>query len=462
MAMTFDADFEESILAQALRDPDYVKMALRICDTHHFGTAERAWLWGVISDTWNKYKELPPPKLVVYRARDDFPDEDKRETYLKIAKKLYRIKPASPRSALEELEKFVKFVEAQLALEKATDALEKGDTDAAFAAMSAASRTVIGTRKYTLIHWIEEFEERQAARKYEKEHPGEFTAIPTGWKTVDAITGGLRIGELELHMGTTGRGKSIALNNRCYHAASRGYETLYISFEMPARQVASRGDSRWLGIDYKSLKDYELTPSDLRAIKARHDKAKKHFAGKFKVASFPVRSANMMDVRGLLDDLWAEFEWRPKLIAFDSGDHLKAIDTLKESFRLQQTEVYWAMKALGEEDGYAIASSVHAGKDWVGTTATTEAAGESYDKSRIADAVYSYNDPDYKKFRKKAKVEVSDDSDDDDSDDEFEVPEEAPRERKLDLHIAKYRDGESKRTIKMIADFHKMLIREAA
>lgn len=458
---TFDGEYEDAILGQALRDHEYLKHALRLCEAHHFGTRERSWVWKVIADNWNKFGEAPTAKTFLSRSREEFKDEAKREPYLKYVTRVIRAKPTGPKGALHELEQFVKFVNAQLALEQGAEALEKGDIDAAYKALSTAGRHAIGRRKYTLVDWIEGFEERQAARKYEKEHPDEITSIKTGWSTVDGIIGGVRTGELGLVMGTTGRGKSIALNNIAHTAASRGFNTLVAGFEMPARQIAARQDSRWLGIDYKALKDWELAPSELRSIKARYEKAKKHFASRIKIASFPVRSASIMDIRALLEDLKSEHDWAPKLIILDSADHLRAIDTVKEAFRLQQSEVYWAVKALAEDEGYVIWSSVHASAQWAGVTATAEASAESYDKARIADLIISINDPEYRARVSKSKATADDDEEDDlDDDDTFEMP--APRVKMMELFLSKYRDGESNRTIPVRADFHKMLIEEVS
>jgi replicative DNA helicase len=463
MAVAFDIEFEENILACALKDVDYLKKAIRVCDAHHFGSPERAWVWAIISDTWSKYRELPTSALIVSKARDDFREESKRETYLKTAAKLFKHKPEAPRASLEKLEKFVRFVNAQLAAERVADALEKNDVDAAESALRKASNVAVGTRKYTLVNWIEEFDERQGRRKYEREHPDEIKSILTGWKTIDKITDGVRPGEFALVMGTTGRGKSIALNNIAHHAAGTGHKVLIVAFEMPAIQVAARQDARWLGVEYSRLKRYDLAPSDLRGIKARYDKAKKHFAGGVKIASFPVRSATIIDVQGLLDDLWTDQAWRPDLILMDSADHLRAIDTVRDAFRLQQSEVYWSVKGLAEEGGYAVWSSVHAKASVAGEVAAAEGAAESYDKSRIADLVISINDPEYKPKRKKAKVEVgSDDDEDEMEDDKFEVKDGEAKARTLEFHIAKYRDGESRRTIKMNAELHVMKITEAA
>jgi hypothetical protein len=215
-------------------------------------------------------------------------------------------------------------------------------------------------------------------------------------------------------------------------------------------------------MDYKKLKEWDLLPTELRSIKSRYDKAKAHFANRIKIASFPVRSANIHDIRGLIDDLKVEQDWAPKLVILDSADHLRAVDTVDESFRLQQSEVYWSSKSLAEDDGYVVWSSVHASAQWAGLTATAEASAESYDKARIADLIISINDPDYKERTSKHKKSAVSDDDDDEADDgdEFEVP--TPRVRNMELFLSKYRDGESNRAIAVRADFHKMLIEEVA
>lgn len=460
MSATFDAEFEHDILCAAVRDQDFVKRALRLCESHHFGSRERAWVWSAIADSFNKFGEVPTGKVFISKAKADFKDPSKREPYLKLVSKLMRTRPTAPKSALDELGKFVRFVNAQLALEKGAESLERGDIDECYKALGLVARQHVGERKYSLVNWMEEFNERQAARKYEHDHPDEITAIETGWPTIDGITGGVRIGELVLIMGTTGRGKSVALNNVAYRAAQTGHNVLIVGFEMPARQIATRQDSRWLGVDYKQLKEWSLLPAELRAITARYKKGRKQFKDRVKIASFPVRSATIMDVRGLLDDLKVEQDWVPKVVILDSADHLRAIDSVKESFRLQQSEVYWAAKALAEDEGYAVFSSVHASAQWAGVTATAEASAESYDKARIADMIISINDPEYKERtggKKSVKVEVDDD-DDEDGDDDFEAP--LTRERRMELFLSKYRDGESNRVVPVRADFHKMLIEE--
>ncbi len=463
MSLIFDADFEDDVIAQSLRKEDFLKAASRTCQAHHFSTKERAWIWGVIHDVWTKYRERTTPKIVAQRAKADFDEVDKRRPYIALARKLYKRKPKAPKAVLEELETFVRHVSVQLAIEESAGFLEKGKVDEAETAIAKASRSVTRSRNYTHVRWMEEFEERQAKRKHEKEHPDQYTTIPLGFPRLDrTLGGGGRKGELALIMGTTGRGKSIFINNSAMSCISRGYKAIIFGFEMPARQIASRQDSRWSGMRYAQFKGFDFKPSELRQLKRKQRKAAKQFSNLLHIVSMPVRSANINDVRNAIDDIRQDHDFEADALFFDSGDHLRALDTYGGNFRLQQAEVYWSMKELGEEDGYFVMSSTHAGKEWAVKVATAEATSESYDKARIADLVMSLNDPD-EMTKSGRKTVISDDDDDDDFEDEDEIvgPSISEGSKHMDLFLGKYRDGDSKFKVPLDCDYARMTMKEA-
>lgn len=460
---TFDIEFEDNIIAAALQDEAFVKRAARICDSHHFGTKEHGWLWKVVADVWSKYRERVTPRLILARAREEFPDEDDRKPYISLAKRLFKTEPESPSAALEELGKFVRFVNLQLAIEEGVAALEKGDADAAEKALNKGARNTASERTYTHIRWIEEFGERQSQRQYEKEHPEEIKVVPTGMKRLDkALGGGGRVGELGLVMGTTGRGKSIMLQNIAYSALKRSFGVAHFALEMPARQVAARQDSLWSGVYYSKFKTWDFKPSELRALERRRKRTERMFRNRYHIFSMPVRSADIRQVYGALDDLAAEYDFRPEVIIMDSGDHLRAVDKSLDSFRLQQAEVYWDLKRLAEEEGYVVWSSVHAGREWATKTATAEATAEAYDKARIADTVISINDPSAGTGRRRRAVEVSDEDDESEEPEEVKDGSTVPGKKRLQAFLAKYRDGDSNFKFDIDCDFARMLIRDAS
>ena len=451
--MKFDKAFEEDILARALKDVVYLRKATRILDAHHFNSPQHAWIWACIRDTWSTYRELTNPRLMMSRAKVDFPKDDDRVPYLELTSKLYKRRPMSSDAALDELSTFVKTINAQLAMEEAAVALEKGKIENTYEALKQLIRRDVNQRDYTVINWIEEFKKRQRERKLRKEHPELFTVIPTGWKRIDSIITGIEVGELGLLMATTGQGKSIGLNNLIQTAVARKYPAVYFPLEMPARQVAMRQDTRWLGYSYRKFKHYEWKPSELRSIEARLRKVEKEWSNMFKIVSMPLRKCNIDTLVSALEDLEQEYDFKPKMIIVDSGDHMKPVGK-GENHRLDQAEVYWSLKSLAEEGGYAVWSSCQAGREYAKTIATAEAASESYDKARIADIVLSINTPGKK--TRSTKIAIDEDGE------EIGAGEAAPTaaENRAELYLAKYRDGRSRVTIPLNCEFDVMLIEE--
>jgi replicative DNA helicase len=456
---TFDVEFENDIIACALREDNFIKRAARICDSHHFSNKESAWIWKVISETWQSFGERASGRLIIARAEDEFKEPEKRKPYIQLAAKLFKTKPTAPKSALEELSKFVRQVNIQISLEQSAKHLEKGELEQAESVMYKGARTSSSERNYTHINWWKEFEERQAARKHEKEHPEEFTVIPTGLKKLDkALSGGARKGEVCLIMGTTGRGKSVLLNNVGHAGIKHGFGAVYFALEMPARQVATRADALWSGLRYDQFKGFDFKPSELRELMERRKRGMKRYQDKFHIVSMPVKSADIRTLKSALDDLKDEFGFVPSLVLVDSGDHMKSVDKTLDQYRLQQAEVYWSLKQLAEEDGYVLWSTVHAGREWAHQIATSEATSESYDKARIADLIVSLNDPAGKPGRRKKAIVVEDD--DEDEPEEVKTADAKEGSRRMELYLAKYRDGVSKLKIELDADFTRMMLKE--
>jgi replicative DNA helicase len=458
--MSFDVDFENDIISQCFKDEAYLKRAVRIADAHHFSTKEHSYLWTVISTTWVSYRERVTPRLMLARLEKDHKEETKRKPYLALALRLMKARALAPKAALDELSTFVRQVNLQLSLEESARALEKGELDDAETALHKATRSAARDRNYTHVDWWESFEDRLAARKYEKEHPDEFTVIPTGIKQLDmALSGGARKGEVGLIMGTTGRGKSVMLTNFMHSGIVHGWDAVYFALEMPARQVAMRHDARWSGFRYDQFKSYEFLPSELRTIADKRKRGKK-LAGKYHIISMPVKSADIRTLRGALDDLKDELGFIPALIGVDSGDHMRSVDKSLDQYRLQQAEVYWSLKQLAEEEGYVVWSTVHAGREWAHQIATSEATSESYDKARIADLIVSINDPNGKPGRRKKAHVTSDDDDEDEPEEVKGASVGGDAARRMEAYLAKYRDGVSKLKIELDADFARMILRE--
>ncbi len=449
MLVTFDLAFESEILAQCLRDGDYLKQASRLLDAHHFGSPQLGWVWDVLKETWTAHAERATVGILAARAERDFPDGDDRRLHLELVIKLFRTAPVTPRATLSELQRFVRFVSLQVALEQGAKELERGNIDKAWDEVRRATLRDLRPKAYKLSRWMEEFEQRQAERKHRAENPDQYICVPTGLPRLDSIVTGLQAGELGLIMGTTKVGKSIMLNHLGYQAILRGYGVAHFSLEMPVERVAARYDSRFTMLAHRKFKDYDFTAEDFQVIDARLAKMRKKLNGKLRIVSMPSRSCSINTLKHALEEVRSEIE--VQLIVVDSGDHMVSLINYG-SKRLEQTEVYLDLKSWAEEEGLPLWSSTHAGREWAGKRATAEAAAESYDKSRIADLVGTLNEL---RNRSRATRISTEDMEDD--------PEAGAVGRSgMEFFLAAYRDGESKVSIPLDPDLSCMLIREAA
>lgn len=457
MTTTFDVDYEEDVLATALIDTSFLKRACRVLDAHHFHSPQHGWIWGQCSEFWKAYKEQPTPKLLLTRAKRDFKTDEEVEVVLKLMKRLYKRKPKAAAAALDEMTRFVRTVNAQIAMEAAATSLEKGKLEDAYTSLLQLVKHDVTAIPYLHGRWIEEFEQRQEERKFRKEHPEEFTRIPTGFKKVDAIIDGIELGEFGMVMATTGKGKSIMLNNLAYNAVKRGFQTAYFTLEMPLRQIQQRQDARWLRIDYNKFKRWDFKPSELKQIERRLAKVRKQYANLLHVVEMPLRRCNILTIREALDDLNVQYGFRPKLILVDSADHMKGSGQRFESYRLEQAEVYWDLAGLAQE-GYAVWTSTHAKAEYATKLAGAEAAAESYDKVRIVDIAMSINEPEKK--TRTTRVIMDDEDELDEEKERQEAVKGRAKGKYLELYLAKYRDGESLVKVPLDAEFAKIYISE--
>ncbi len=449
--MKFDIDFEETILSKCLKDQNFLKKASPLLEAYHFGTPQHSWIWKTIKHIWDTFREKPNSKLIVMSAKHDFAKPEDLKIHLQLIKKIVKKKPDAALATLSELEMFVRAVNAQRVLEEAAKELEKDHINKAWEILNRASRQDVKPRDYRIVKWIEEFEERQRERKFNAEHPEAITRVPTGFKQLDNILGGgVEMGELGLVLGTTGKGKSILLCNLAYWGAASGYPTVYFTLEMSARQIAQRMDSRWTQYDYNKFKRFDFKPSELRRITKRTSYARKRFGDKLIIVETPVRKTNILDLERVLDDLQDDLGFSPKLIIVDSGDHMSSVKRFGD-YRLEQADVYWNLAWLADQ-GYALWSSVQAGKEYAKQLAHAEAVSESYDKARIADIAISINNPEKK--NRSTRITV------DEGDEEEEEKEPIVLGKYMEIFIGKYRDGEDKIKISVDAQFARIYIQE--
>lgn len=445
----FDAKFERDVLSRALTDEEFFKKASRVLDAHKFGSEQYSMIWKVACKSYTKHKELVSKALLLRKISRKIENVEDLDGYVEIIRNLYLKKSKTAKIAFEELEQFVRYGDASIAMERAIDLMDSGKVDETYKVFRNLSQNQVKARNYTRVEWIEEFPQRLATLKEERDHPEICVRVPTGLRSLDNVIGGIQAGELGLIMGVTGAGKSVTLTNFSHGAVSRGHSVLYVGLEMSARQIAMRQDARAFRVLYDSLKYYRLTKEDRKTLVRKFKKFTKRYRNKLQIVSMPLNRCDIMTLEGLLDDLKQESGFVPEVILVDSGDHLNALDKNRD-YRLQQSAVYWDLKNFAKENHVAVWSSTQAGREWAKKVATAEAASESYDKSRIADIVLSINLQNAHSRSTKILLDT------DESDDSVLYDPQRYRE----MFLSKYRDGQANVLIPLTSAFEYSLLEE--
>lgn len=86
--------------------------------------------------------------------------------------------------------------------------------------------------------------------------------VPSGFPSLDRVTGGMQPGELWVVAGWLKSGKSMFLLNAAYNAWKMGKSVLYVSAELSQVQVARRFDSLGSGLPYNRIKFGTLAESE--------------------------------------------------------------------------------------------------------------------------------------------------------------------------------------------------------
>ncbi len=172
---------------------------------------------------------------------------------------------------------------------------------------------------------------------------GELTGIPTGFRDLDQITGGLQAGELIVIAARPSMGKTaFALNIARNAAVDHGKKVAVFSLEMTTRSLIIRLLSSEAAIDFSSLRKGFLPMTDYRRLQSAADKL--------------TNAEIWIDDSGSLDIL--EIKAKSRRLHAEHGLDLVVLDYLqlahaegrrRERKDLEVAEISKGLKALAKE-----------------------------------------------------------------------------------------------------------------
>lgn len=252
---------------------------------------------------------------------------------------------------VEQAKAWLRYRHMRRAADQAQEHLDKGNTEAAVEALDllARERAPVTEPPLTLSD--------VSVLYAEANNNG---AIPTGFEFIDTVwEGGLHAHEFGVVVAVTSAGKTMSLCHLACEAYRSNHTVLYYSSELTPRQILGRIVSGLLEKPFEQLPEGE-TMRLLAAFKQRNELT----AGIF-IRGMPPG----MTPQNLRHDLeQMERDGSPvDVVLLDSADDLTPDTRINEDWR-SQAEIYWKVRQLAVNDGYAV---------WTSTQAKQEAVEKS-------------------------------------------------------------------------------------
>ena len=219
--------------------------------------------------------------------------------------------------------------------------------------------------------YFADFEER-----FKLKHRNPMT---TGWKEIDAITGGgLGKSELGVVIAPTGAGKSMALVHLGTQGILEGKNVIHYTLELQDTVIGIRYDS--------CLTGYPL--SDIRSFKDEVYEEIKELDGSLIIKEYPTKSASTSTIRAHLSRL-IKRGIKPGMIIVDYADLLRPVVARKEK-RNELESIYEDLRAIATEFKCPIWTASQTNRSGLSAEVITmEQISEAFNKCFVADFIFS-------------------------------------------------------------------------
>jgi hypothetical protein len=236
-------------------------------------------------------KRVPMVKDTLKRALMKGVDEDEKDLYEKYINKLYKakIKSLSQKKVEGFVEDLTEMYESRQVLNK-TDELVScvsgGDFDIKKAKKIMRDALAVDGKNTThyQCEYYEGFQERLDYQNHIQENPEENVSIPIGIPQIDQNCN-FQYGDVNYFLAPSGVGKTIALGNVGANSSLLNKNVLFVSLEMPVRDISHRIDSRMSRVSYKKFRDFELTNKDKKRWKKVIEKLREKELGYYEIMS---------------------------------------------------------------------------------------------------------------------------------------------------------------------------------
>ena len=302
---------EDVVLTNLIASEDYARQVLHHIKPDYFQDITDKNYFILIKKFFDKFNNLPSKEALDVEIDNLKVSDEDFKSLLETNKKVFKNdSKVNHEWLLNKTEEFCQDKSLYIALMKAVEIADGKDANLSKTAIPDVLSTAlqVGFNNQVGHDYLDDWHKRYLALQ-----EGSGALFPCDIDIFNKITnGGFRPKTLNIFVGETGVGKSIA---GCHLASSYltdGYDVLYITLELSEEVVGQRIDANLMNINMSSFKDI---PEALFEKKMKYVKDK--VKGRLKIQEYPASQAHVGHFRALLRELKQKQNFEPQIIVVD-------------------------------------------------------------------------------------------------------------------------------------------------
>lgn len=295
----FDAEFQEQIVALALRDSKFSQQVEGLIEPFYFTNEADAVVYKIASDYWASFRVAPAPAVWPQMIKDAVASKIISKAQLpdvvaKI-KTVGTMKISDREFVVNKVDEFARNQAWELGILKCAELVESGKFEEI--AKIVGECQLVGASKEDFDYdYFENSSQRLNRRRAVMAGEIAPTGVTTGLRDMDdrLYQKGWGKQELSVIAGAAKSGKSMSLITFAVNANRVGFDVLFISLEVSTAIVSDRIDANISQIPMNSLMDR------MAVVHGKVDALSKSGAGKMHVVGYPSGTFSPNDLRRLL------------------------------------------------------------------------------------------------------------------------------------------------------------------
>ena len=364
-----NSELERDIIALALSDNNFFFDVYEYLEKGHFSDSETGKTWTIIKKFFQENQRVPKEKELRYFLSKL--DIELDENYF-LPDKLIRDTLREETLELVRVQEFKKFIF------ESADQIDSGNPD--YGKMQDKIKSIVNIQSISDLG-LSYFD---IDERFQKIQSLSVDRVPTGIPIVDTtLKGGLAAKELVAFAAPSGVGKSFLLVIAGAHMLKHNKNVLHYTMEMSEEITSLRYDSALL-----HATETEIL-SDIEATKARITGKQKNIKSNLIIKEFPTKGASVSTLRAHIQKMREQQNFLPDVIIVDYGDILKSTRRYNSRYD-EQGAIFQELRGLAQEMEVPILTATQTNRGSVDKEVIgQEDLGDSYDKARIMDALFT-------------------------------------------------------------------------